>query len=301
VGVWLVKWFLAIPHFVVLVLLWLVFVVLTVVAFFAILVTGRYPEPLFDLLVGLNRWVYRVTAYVALMTDTNPPFRLDQGPATQMPSRPRRAPPTRRPRPVPAGRPRSVVLTVRWRCDDACRLRAPRDHPASGAGSTESSRPSAGPTILLALLGLGAMASALLGPLARGWIDHHVSSGAADQLRGGDVAGLVLIGPVALAATWRVATDRPGADALALAPASYGLYMYTALAITGDLARYEGDSERWLAIRTRSASVRPRGRSPAPGSVARSVAGPVAVSGSQSVVRSVEVIVVVVVGVTAAL
>ena len=68
------------------------------------------------------------------------------------------------------------------------------------------------------------MATALLGPLALGWIDYHVSSGAADQLRGGDVAGLVLVGPVALAAAWRVATGRPGADALALAPASYGLY-----------------------------------------------------------------------------
>jgi len=89
----------------------------------------------------------------------------------------------------------------------------------SGAGSTESSRPSAGLAILLALLGLGAMATALLGPLALGWIDYHVSSGAADQLRGGDVAGLVLVGPVALAAAWRVATGRPGADALALAPA----------------------------------------------------------------------------------
>ncbi len=73
----------------------------------------------------------------------------------------------------------------------------------SGAGSTESSRPSAGLAILLALLGLGAMATALLGPLALGWIDYHVSSGAADQLRGGDVAGLVLVGPVALAAAWR--------------------------------------------------------------------------------------------------
>jgi len=118
----------------------------------------------------------------------------------------------------------------------------------SGAGSTESSRPSAGLAILLALLGLGAMATALLGPLALGWIDYHVSSGAADQLRGGDVAGLVLVGPVALAAAWRVATGRPGADALALAPASYGLYMYTELAITGDLARYDGNSERWFPL-----------------------------------------------------
>jgi hypothetical protein len=118
----------------------------------------------------------------------------------------------------------------------------------SGAGSTESSRPSAGLAILLALLGLGAMATALLGPLALGWIDYHVSSGAADQLRGGDVAGLVLVGPVALAAAWRVATGRPGADALALAPASYGLYMYTELAITGDLACYDGNSERWFPL-----------------------------------------------------
>jgi hypothetical protein len=59
----------------------------------------------------------------------------------------------------------------------------------SGAGSTESFPPSAGLAILLALLGLGTMATALLGPLALGWIDNHVSSGTADQLRGGDVAG----------------------------------------------------------------------------------------------------------------
>ena len=54
---------------------------LTLAAGLLLLFTGRYPAPLFDLLVGLNRWVYRVTAYVALMTDTYLPFQLDQGPA----------------------------------------------------------------------------------------------------------------------------------------------------------------------------------------------------------------------------
>lgn len=102
--------------------------------------------------------------------------------------------------------------------------------------------------VVLILIGAGAAAVALLGPLGVGAIDYHVSSGAADQLRGGDVAGLMLAAPVSLVAAWFALRGRVGADTLALAPASYGLYMYTQLAVSGDLARYGGNSERWFAL-----------------------------------------------------
>jgi uncharacterized membrane protein len=76
-GLPIVKWLLAIPHWFVLVFLWIATVVCVVIAWFAILFTGRYPRSLFDFVVGVYRWSLRVEAYaVLLITDQYPPFSL---------------------------------------------------------------------------------------------------------------------------------------------------------------------------------------------------------------------------------
>ena len=75
----LIKWLLAVPHYIVLTILGIIAMVLLVAAWFAILFTGRYPRGIFRYMVGVNRWALRVAAYVWLLTtDRYPPFSFEE-------------------------------------------------------------------------------------------------------------------------------------------------------------------------------------------------------------------------------
>lgn len=115
----------------------------------------------------------------------------------------------------------------------------------------------------LSVLGVGVALVAVLGPLVTGVIEYHVSEGATIQIAGGDAAALGLVAPVALAAAALLRRRPTGGGVLGLAAAVYVLYTYFQLSVGGDVARYQGNSERffpmflvlfvlaaWLAART---------------------------------------------------
>ncbi len=77
----LIKWLLAIPHYIALLVLGIGAAIVAIISFFAVLFTGRYPEGMFNYIVGVHRWAYRVVGYTFLMVDPYPPFTLDDDPS----------------------------------------------------------------------------------------------------------------------------------------------------------------------------------------------------------------------------
>lgn len=98
------------------------------------------------------------------------------------------------------------------------------------------------------VLGLGTALVALLGPLGLGAIRYHASKGAVNQVLGGDIAGLLLVAPVAIVAGVLALRRKPAGAVLALGPAAYVLYTEAQLALGGDFARYPGNSERFFLL-----------------------------------------------------
>ncbi|MCB2412420.1 hypothetical protein LGT39_06100 [Demequina sp. TTPB684] len=102
--------------------------------------------------------------------------------------------------------------------------------------------------VALVVLGLGVAAIAILGPLLTNVIEYHVSDGAANQIAGGDFAGLVLVAPVSLVASGLVARGHHAGTVLALGPSVYVAYTVIQLSVGGDVTRYAGNSERFFPL-----------------------------------------------------
>ena len=100
----------------------------------------------------------------------------------------------------------------------------------------------------LVALAVGVALAALLGPLTGGPIRYHVSNDALNQVLGGDLVAVALVAPVSMFAALLAWRRHPAAPVVALGPAVFAVYTYTQLAIGGDYARYEGNSERFFVL-----------------------------------------------------
>ena len=100
----------------------------------------------------------------------------------------------------------------------------------------------------LVALAVGVALAALLGPLTGGPIRYHVSADALNQVIGGDLVAVALVAPVSVFAALLAWSRHPAAPVVALGPAVFAVYTYTQLAIGGDYARYEGNSERFFVL-----------------------------------------------------
>lgn len=100
----------------------------------------------------------------------------------------------------------------------------------------------------LIVLGAGVALVATLGPLVADVIRYHVSAGAANQIAGGDFAGLVLVAPVSVIASVLVARRHPAGLVLAIGPAAYVAYTAIQLSVGGDVDRYSGNAERFFPL-----------------------------------------------------
>jgi hypothetical protein len=102
--------------------------------------------------------------------------------------------------------------------------------------------------IALILMGAGAAAVALLGPLVGDVIQYHASQGAINQIMGGDIAALFLVAPVSVFAGILAFLGHRAAPVLALGPSVFAMYTYTQLALGADIHRYPGNSERFFLL-----------------------------------------------------
>ena len=96
--------------------------------------------------------------------------------------------------------------------------------------------------IALILLGMGAAATALLGPMGVNLIQYHASQGAVNQIMGGDIAALFLVAPVSILAGLLALRGHRAAPVLALGPSVFASYTYSQLALGADINRYPGNS-----------------------------------------------------------